>query len=77
MAAGRIRGRFAYQTRPFTSKPPTAPEGARRKRRGKADWTNREARLPPQGVRCREAAPNQRLHLSERFNGTAIISHVS
>ena len=36
-------------------------------RRGKADWTNREARLPPQGVRCREAAPNQGLHLSERF----------
>ena len=35
----------------FTTKPPTALGWARRLRRGKADWTNREASLPPQGAR--------------------------
>ena len=38
-------------------KPPTAPFRARRLRRGKADWTNRGARLPPKGVRARWGAP--------------------
>ena len=32
-----------------SGKRPTAPEGARRLRRGKADWTNREACLPRRG----------------------------
>ena len=41
-----------------------APGGARRLRRGKADWTNRETSLPPQGVRAREARPNQRMPIN-------------
>ena len=36
-------------------KPPTAPGGARRLRRGKADWTNREACLPRRGEGARGA----------------------
>ena len=45
--------------------PPTAPKGARRLRRGKAGWTNRDA-VCPEGVRCRGAAPNQTWGVSPR-----------